>query len=72
METGREKEEFLLPKAVEAMVGLKRGTIWKREKAGKFPRSIKLDNGTKRYLASEIRAWIHDQIKAARGVQHGS
>ena len=65
MEVGR--EEFLLPKAVEAMVGMKRTTIWKREKAGKFPRSIKLDNGTKRYLASEVHAWISDQIKAARG-----
>lgn len=64
MEVGR--EEFLLPKAVEAMVGMKRTTIWKREKAGKFPRSIKLDNGTKRYLASEVHAWISDQIKAAR------
>ena len=67
MEVGRDKEEFLLPKAVEAMVGMKRVTLWRREKAGKFPRSIKLDNGTKRYLASEVHAWISEQIKSARG-----
>lgn len=37
------------------------------EKAGKFPRRIKLTpNGRVGWLASEIHAWIHERIRRSR------
>lgn len=63
-------EKFLHRKAVGELIGVKGITLWRWERAGKFPKSFKLDNGDVRYLNSEVRAWMRDQLQAARGAQH--
>ena len=43
-------------------VGLSRQEIWRRRRAGDFPKPVKL--GTRRiaFLKSEIEAWIADRV----------
>ena len=67
MTTENEPHKLIGAKAAGDLVGMKPITLWRWEKQGRFPKSIKLDNGRKFYLSSDVTAWISDQIKAARG-----
>lgn len=53
---------FLPPREAYKRAGLSRVTIWKLEKAGQFPRAVKLTVGRKAYVESEVDAWIADRI----------
>ena len=45
------------------IIGLSDVTIWRLEKAGKFPKRIRLGGNSTGWLASEVQAWI--DMKAA-------
>lgn len=53
---------FISQEEVCQTVGLSRQEIWRRRRAGDFPKPVKL--GTRRiaYLKSEIEAWIAERI----------
>jgi len=44
--------------AVEALTGWHRATIWRRAKAGTFPKSIDLGGGETRWVASDVQDWL--------------
>lgn len=66
MSTQSEMERLMTVKEVEAATGLKRLALSIREKEGRFPPSIKLDSGHRRYVQSEVSQWISSQIENAR------
>jgi predicted DNA-binding transcriptional regulator AlpA len=51
---------FLLPQAVDEISRLSRVTRWRREKAGLFPRRIKISARKIAYRKSEIEDWQRD------------
>jgi prophage regulatory protein len=51
-----------LPAVIER-VQLSAMTIWRREKAGTFPRRVKLGQNTVAWVEKEIEAWMIDRIK---------
>lgn len=60
------RERLMRLREVEHATGFKRVTLWRREKAGLFPKSIKLDNGERRWVQSEVDAWIKTTVENAR------
>ena len=50
---------------VKSMVGLSRSTIYALMAAGKFPKSISLDERSVGWLESDIDAWIDSRITAS-------
>jgi prophage regulatory protein len=61
--------ETLLPiRAVSERVGIKKATIYKRMKAGSFPKQVKIDSGSY-WVESEINQYISNAINNSRGNQ---
>lgn len=49
---------IIRPRYLQALTGLSRTTIWRLERAGEFPKRIKLSSGAVGYKLDEIQAWI--------------
>ena len=51
---------------VMRMTGLKATSIWRLEKAGQFPRSIRITPKATGWLRSEVQEWIRNVAKNNR------
>jgi prophage regulatory protein len=59
-------EDRVLPlKLVSELSNLSPTTIWREQKAGRFPRSMKVSPGRRGILASQFRAWLRARGRAA-------
>ena len=45
-----------------ARVGLSDATIWRMEKAGKFPRRVRLGGNSVGWIDDEIQGWFNDKL----------
>ncbi len=52
------KSNVIRPRYIQALTGLSRTTIWRLERAGEFPKRIKLSSGAVGYKLDDIQAWI--------------
>lgn len=52
------KSNIIRPRYLQALTGLSRTTIWRLERAGEFPKRIKLSLGAVGYKLDDIQAWI--------------
>ncbi len=59
-------ERLLGALQVVEVTSLSRKEIDRREKAGAFPRRIRISPGRVAWVQSEVEAWIKDIIKTAR------
>jgi prophage regulatory protein len=50
--------------AVLDRIGVSDTTLWRLERAGQFPRSIRISPGTVAWRESDIEAWIAERAKA--------
>ena len=55
---GTESERVMRCREVVACTGLSRVTIWRLERAGKFPRRCQLSANAVGWLSSEIFQWL--------------
>lgn len=46
-----------------ARVGLSDATIWRMEKAGKFPRRVQLGGKSVGWLSGEFDAWLNSRLE---------
>lgn len=46
------------------MLGLSDPTIYRMEKAGRFPKRLRLGGNSCGWLASEVEGWIAEKVKA--------
>jgi len=53
---------FLKRSEVVALVGLGFTSIWRMEKAGKFPARKRLSPGRVAWLRSEVDEWVHGRL----------
>jgi prophage regulatory protein len=55
---------ILRKREVEARTGLSHTTIWRREKAGGFPKRIQItESGLVGWYQDEIDAWVHERVR---------
>lgn len=59
-------DRFIRVDAVQRLVGFKKTEIGDRVRAGTFPKPIKLSTRVAVWLESDIRAWMAEQVAAAR------
>ena len=52
--------------AVLERVALSDTTIWRLERAGKFPHSIRISPGAVAWREADIEAWIAERAEASR------
>lgn len=54
---------------VKASTGLSRVSVWRMEKAGKFPHRVQIGVNSVGWLESEIQEWIQNRHRVE--VKHG-
>ena len=65
-DVAHEPTRLLRKPAVLERVGLSDTTIWRLERAGKFPKSIRISAGAVAWREADIEAWIAERIAASR------
>lgn len=58
---------LLRQEEVERRTGLSRTTIWRRERAGRFPRRVKLGDNSVAWREEEIEDWIASRPRVRGG-----
>ncbi|HSD16226.1 MAG TPA: AlpA family phage regulatory protein [Thermomonas sp.] len=51
-------DRILPPREAWHTAGISRSTMYRLEKAGRFPRRLQISEGRTGYLASELEAWL--------------
>jgi prophage regulatory protein len=54
-------DKFLHRKEVEDITGLKDPTLWREEKAGRFPKRRKITARRVGWLYSEVKEWVESR-----------
>ena len=54
-------KQILRRKAVTEVTGLSSSTLWRLERAGRFPARKKLSANAVGYLAEDVEAWIQSR-----------
>lgn len=57
----KQNERILRKSEVLAKVALSHPTIYRMERAGNFPRRLRLGGNSCGWLASEVEAWINER-----------
>jgi len=52
------EQQIIRPRDISSLTGLSSVTIYRLEKAGKFPSRIKLSPGAVGWRRSEVEAWL--------------
>jgi prophage regulatory protein len=52
--------------AVKEQTGLSDTTIWREEKAGRFPRRVQITANAVGWFQDEITAWVHERIRGSK------
>jgi len=58
-------KQILRTKEVIHEYGLSRSTIWRKERAGTFPRKVKIGSRAVGYLISDLDTWLQSLKEAA-------
>jgi predicted DNA-binding transcriptional regulator AlpA len=53
-----ESDSLTTPEAAQAHAGLSKTQVWRKRKAGDFPREIRLGPKCVRYSLNEVLAWV--------------
>jgi prophage regulatory protein len=61
-----ERNRIIRKKEVLDLVGLSDVSVWRWERAGKFPKRIQLGGNSVGWLESEIQAWIQNRANNRR------
>ena len=57
-------DRFVREAEVARITGLSRTTRWRLERAGKFPKRIKISENAKANLHSQLMTWLVERVKA--------
>ncbi len=51
-------DQIIRPRNLPAEIGISRTSIWRLERAGDFPKRIRLSAGAVGYRRDEVQAWL--------------
>jgi len=57
-------DQIIRPRNIPSITGLSRTTIWRLERAGDFPKRIRLSVGACGWRLSEVMAWLENRQTA--------
>jgi prophage regulatory protein len=57
--------EIIRPRNLPSVTGLSKTTCWRLERAGDFPKRIKLSAGAVGYKTAELLAWVASRQNVA-------
>ncbi len=60
-------DQIIRPRNLPAITGLSRTSIWRLEKAGQFPKRVRLSAGAVGWRLSEVMAWLQDRQAVVGG-----
>jgi predicted DNA-binding transcriptional regulator AlpA len=60
------RERFISYDEVHRRTDLSRTTIWRLERAGDFPQSVRISPGRRAWRESDLDRWIASRLEAAR------
>jgi predicted DNA-binding transcriptional regulator AlpA len=63
-------DEILRSPDPEQQIGVSRTTLWRWERAGHFPKRIKLAGRASGYLRSEVEKWLQDRAAERETANH--
>jgi prophage regulatory protein len=63
------RERFISYDEVHHRTGLSRTTIWRLERAGEFPRSVRISPGRRAWREADVSAWIEAKLSSGSGEQ---
>lgn len=52
------QDQIIRPRNLPTFTGLSKTTIWRLERAGDFPKRVKLSAGAVGYHLTDIQAWL--------------
>ena len=58
--------KIIRKRAVEEQTGLSGTTIWREEKAGRFPTRVQIAANSVGWFQDEITAWVHKRIRGGK------
>lgn len=58
------KDQIIRPRNIPSFTGLSKTTIWRLERAGNFPKRVKLSAGAVGYHLSDVQAWLATRAAA--------
>jgi len=61
MEQAAKNERILRKKEVLSMLGISDPTLWRWERAGTFPKRLRLGGSACGWLLSEVETWIRER-----------
>lgn len=59
--------EIIRPRNLPQLTGLSRTTCWRLERAGDFPKRLRLSAGAVGYRRNEIEKWLADRQAVVEG-----
>lgn len=62
-----DRSNIARPRDLPTLTGLSRTTIWRLERAGDFPKRIRLSAGAVGYRVSEIQVWLDSRQTVVEG-----
>lgn len=62
-----DRSNIARPRDVPSITSLSRTTIWRLERAGDFPKRIRLSAGAVGYRVSEIQTWLDSRQTVVEG-----
>ena len=60
------ENNFMRLREVQNKVSYSAPQIWRLEKAGKFPKRIRIGENRVAWLESEVNGWVDDKIRRSR------
>jgi len=54
-------DQIIRPRNLPAITGISRTSIWRAERAGDFPKRIRLSAGAVGYRMTEIQEWLNSR-----------
>jgi prophage regulatory protein len=55
-------DQIIRPRNLPTITGLSRTSIWRLERAGDFPKRIRLSAGAVGYRRAEVDAWLASRV----------
>lgn len=62
--------QILRKKEILGLLKISDPTLWRMEKAGRFPKRLRLGGNSCGWLAVEVEGWIAEKVKARGMAEH--
>ena len=66
MQTAEAGRKIIRKRTVEELTGLSSTTIWREERAGRFPKRVQITANAVGWFQDEVATWVHQRIRGSQ------